>query len=67
MFASDSTGHQQVMKNMLRERYSRPPLDRMRRIHEWINSGKFPNAVTMGKDLEVTDRTVERDIEFMRD
>jgi proteasome accessory factor B len=67
MFASDSTDHQQVMKNMLRERYSRPPLDRMRRIHEWISSGKFPNAVTMGKDLEVTDRTVERDIEFMRD
>jgi len=39
----------------------------MRRIHEWIKSGKYPNAVTMGKDLEVVDRTVKRDIEFMRD
>jgi len=37
----------------------------MRRIHEWISGGKFPNAVKMGKDLEVTDRTVKRDIEFM--
>ena len=55
------------MRNVLRERYTRPPSDRMRRIHEWIKSGKYPNAVTMGKDLEVVDRTVKRDIEFMRD
>ena len=55
------------MKNVLPERYTRPPSDRMRRIHEWIKSGKYPNAVTMGKDLEVVDRTVKRDIEFMRD
>lgn len=55
------------MKKALRERYTRPPLDRMRRIHEWINEGGFPNAVTMGRDLDVADRTVKRDIEFMRD
>ena len=55
------------MKNVLRERHTRPPSDRMRRIHEWIKSGKYPNAVTMGKDLEVVDRTVKRDIEFLRD
>ena len=55
------------MKNVLRERYTRPPWQRMQRIHEWIKSEKFPNAVTMGKDLEVTDRTVKRDIEYMRD
>jgi hypothetical protein len=55
------------MKNVLREGYSQPPLDRTRRIHEWSNTRKFPDAVTMGKDLEVTDRTVKRDIEFMRD
>ena len=55
------------MKNVLRERYTRPPSDRMRRIHEWIKGGKYPNAVTMGRDLEVVDRTVKRDIEFMRD
>ena len=54
------------MKNALRERYSRPPLHRMQRIHEWIKGGKFPNAVSMGKDLEVTDRTIKGDIQFMR-
>lgn len=39
------------VKSALRERYSRPPLPRMQRIHEWIKAGKFPNAVGMGKDL----------------
>lgn len=39
----------------------------MQRIHEWIISGKHPNAVSMGKELEVTDRTIKRDIEFMRE
>ena len=55
------------MKTALREKYTGPPADRMQRMHEWIKSGKYPNAVTMGKDLEVTDRTVKRDIQFMRD
>jgi proteasome accessory factor B len=39
----------------------------MQRIHELIKSGKHPNAVTVAKGLGVTDRTVKRDIEFMRD
>ena len=55
------------MKNRQRERHSRPPIHRMQRIHEWIKAGKHPNAVGMAGDLEVTDRTIKRDIEFMRD
>lgn len=55
------------MKKAPREMRSRPPLHRMQRIHEWIKSGKYPNAVGMAEDLEVTDRTIKRDIEFMRD
>lgn len=39
----------------------------MQRIHVWIKAGKYPNAVGMARDLEVTDRTIKRDIEFMRD
>jgi hypothetical protein len=63
ILALDLTEKQRFMRStLLREKYTRPPSDRMRRIHEWINSGKYPNAVTMGKDLEVTDRTVKRDI-----
>src|SRR5262249_18293819 len=55
------------MKNSPREKHSRPPLHRMQRIHEWIKASKYPNAVSMARDLEVTDRTIKRDIEFMRD
>jgi predicted DNA-binding transcriptional regulator YafY len=55
------------MRKAPQEKYSRPPIGRMKRIDEWIRSGKYPNAVTMGRQLEVTDRTVKRDIEYMRD
>jgi proteasome accessory factor B len=39
----------------------------MQRLHELIKGGMFPNAVTMAKEMSVTDRTVKRDIEYMRD
>ena len=55
------------MKTKLPEKHSRPPFHRMQRIHEWIRGGKYPNSVTMVRDLAVTDRTVKRDIEYMRD
>lgn len=55
------------MKKSLQERYSRPPMHRMQRIHDWIKSRKYPNAVSMAKELAMTSRTVKRDIEYMRD
>ena len=36
-------------------------------IHNAIHSGKFPNATTLARDLEVCVRSIGRDIEFMRD
>jgi len=39
----------------------------MLRIHEAIHSGKFPNASTLARDLEVCTKSVHRDLEFMRD
>jgi predicted DNA-binding transcriptional regulator YafY len=39
----------------------------MLRIHQAIQSGKFPNASTLAKELEVTSKTIQRDLEFMRD
>lgn len=47
--------------------HSRPPLERMMFIHEFIQVGKFPDATRLAADLEVTPRTVKRDLEFMRD
>ena len=47
--------------------HSRPPLERMLRIHQAVSSGKFPNASTLARDIEVATKTIHRDIEFMRD
>src|ERR1700690_3723620 len=46
---------------------SRPPLERMVRIHQALQSGKFPNASTLAREIEVATKTIHRDIEFMRD
>src|SRR5687768_8631478 len=39
----------------------------MLHIHNLIQAGKFPNATTLGHELEVSARSVGRDIEFMRE
>src|ERR1700683_4014369 len=56
---NDSTKHDSL--------HSRPPLERMLRIHQALQSGKFPNATTLSREIEVATKTIHRDIEFMRD
>jgi predicted DNA-binding transcriptional regulator YafY len=51
----------------VREIRSRPPLERMMRIHHEIASGSYPNASTLARELEVSTKSVQRDLEFMRD
>jgi proteasome accessory factor B len=46
---------------------SRPPLERMMRIHHEIASGNYPNATTLARELEVSTKSIQRDLEFMRD
>ena len=46
---------------------ARPPVERMLKIHHLIKSGKFPNATTISAQLEVSVRSIMRDLEFMRD
>jgi proteasome accessory factor B len=46
---------------------SRPAMERMLRIHQAVTSGRFPNATTLAAVLEVSPKTVLRDVEFMRD
>ncbi len=57
-------GQKELLPNTL---HSRPPLERMLRIHQAIQSGKFPNASTLALDLEVSTKSIHRDVEFMRD
>ncbi len=46
---------------------SRPPLERMLRIHQAIQSGTYPNASNLSFELEVCTKSVHRDLDFMRD
>lgn len=46
---------------------SRPPLERMMRIHGQLKAGDFPNCRKMAEALEVSSKTIQRDIDFMRD
>jgi len=39
----------------------------MLRIHQAIQSGKYPNATTLAVELEVSTKSIYRDLEFMRD
>ena len=48
-------------------RAARPPLERMLRIHQAIQSGHYPNAVSLSVELEVSSKSIHRDFEFMRD
>jgi proteasome accessory factor B len=45
----------------------RAPLERMMRIHQEIASGSFPNTTTLGRALEMSGKSIQRDLEFMRD
>jgi proteasome accessory factor B len=47
--------------------HSRPPLERMLKIHQAIQSGRYPNASTLARELEVCTKSIHRDLEFMRD
>ena len=39
----------------------------MLRIHRIVQSGSYPNATTLARELEVCTKSVHRDLEFMRD
>jgi proteasome accessory factor B len=47
--------------------HSRPPLERMLRIHQELQVGGFPNATKLAREVAVSTKTIHRDIEFMRD
>ncbi|MEI9892732.1 MAG: WYL domain-containing transcriptional regulator [Chthoniobacter sp.] len=48
-------------------RHSRPPLDRMYRLHQKLSTGAFPNCRKLADELQVSSKTIQRDIDFMRD
>src|SRR5205807_5939944 len=46
--------------------FSRPPLERMMRLHAALKARKFPNCQKIAAELEVSAKTIQRDIDFMR-
>lgn len=46
---------------------ARPPLERMLRIHQALQAGGYPNATTLARELEVSPKSIQRDLDFMRD
>ncbi|MGZ5022234.1 MAG: helix-turn-helix transcriptional regulator, partial [Chthoniobacterales bacterium] len=46
---------------------SLPPLERMMRIHAQLKAGEFPNCRKIAEEIEVSSKTIQRDIDFMRD
>ncbi|MDF1656460.1 MAG: transcriptional regulator [Verrucomicrobiales bacterium] len=46
---------------------TRRPLERVLRVHEMVSRGRLPNANEIARELEVSRKTILRDIRFMRD
>lgn len=55
------------MSKINKQLLSRPPLERIFEFHNLIQAGKYPNCSTLARKFEVHLRTVNRDLEFMRD
>ncbi len=50
-----------------RAQLSRPPIERMLRIHDELRRGAFTNCTRLADIFEVSRKTIVRDIAFMRD
>ena len=48
-------------------RVTRPPFLRMLRIHELLSADRCPNCSVLAREFEVSVKTVQRDVDFMRD
>ncbi len=46
---------------------TRPPMARTATIHRLLNEAKYPNCRRLAEELEVSEKTIQRDITFMRD
>lgn len=46
---------------------SRPPFARMLQLHRQLQAGSFPNCRKLAGQLEVSPKTIQRDLDFMRD
>src|ERR1700737_5032908 len=55
-----------ITRRFPRPLHSRPPLYRFQEIFGAIKSGKFPNRIGLARSIEVTTKTIQRDLDYMR-
>jgi proteasome accessory factor B len=46
---------------------SRPPLERMSKLHALLQAGEYPNCASIAREFEISKKTAQRDLDFMRD
>jgi hypothetical protein len=46
--------------------HSRPPLNRFQEIFHTIKTGRYPNRTQLARSIEVTTKTIQRDLDYMR-
>ena len=52
---------------MIADRMTRPPFERIKIIHDLLSADRYPNCTNIAAKLEVSSKSIQRDIEFMRD
>jgi predicted DNA-binding transcriptional regulator YafY len=55
------------MPNVHQQPLSRPPWGRMMRLHQMLQRNEYPNCPKLARELEISVRTLKRDVVFMRD
>ena len=53
--------------SVIRKGTSRVAMWRVLEIHKFVQTGRHPNCSTLAAEIEVTPKTIQRDITFMRD
>jgi predicted DNA-binding transcriptional regulator YafY len=66
MDASIASAVGQRLQKRSEPAFSRPPLERMMRLHAALKAKRFPNCQKIAAELEVSAKTIQRDIDFMR-
>jgi proteasome accessory factor B len=54
------------MPKRQRQINSRPPWERILRLHQLLQNGEYPNCTQLAEEFEVATRTIKRDVDFMK-